>query len=413
MPGLVDLIHIDPQWWLGPLPVDDFASLVTACPELHRTGLAKQWRWLFWHRVWHPHWDQIEGMCTHAHDWRLIYKHWVTTPGATKTKLAFECEVCHERFSLLKKLHSHQRKKHPQELLVQDEAAAAALGAGGTPACHADDGRGLCRQQPDLASNGFAYELWPEAPPALQVGARVFVRLKSDKQTGAARITSLPADCTGSVANGVVTEGGVADTAGAADAADDVAGAASAHAGPGRYGVRFDCDGSTRCVRAGRLTLVKDRATKRLLICGDTAHYRTLGRTQVTARDTVLEIGSSYGVATDVLFAASGGRVTGIDNSPSLVEESKARYPHCDFRLCDALQGWEVLLQHASGATAVFIDIGGNRKVEHGVLELLHFVETRLASVTLVVIKNRALKRKVERAVRGRLEVGMGIKTQS
>jgi hypothetical protein len=402
MPGLADLIRIDPQWWLGPLPAAAFAALVTACPELHRTGLAKQWRWLFWHRVWHPHWDQIEGMCTHAHDWRLIYKHWVTTPGATKTRRAFECEVCHERFPLLKKLHSHQRKKHPSVLLVQDEAATLdADGVPVTPACrHADahNDHGLCRQQPDLESNGFVYELWPEVP-TLKLGDGVFVRREGRGVTGAARVTALPADGAGAPEDGA-TEGGAG-------------GNGCARAWPKRVEVRLASDGSTRWVRAGRLTLVKDRAMRRLLICGDTAHYRTLARTQVTARDSVLEIGSSYGVATDVLFAASGGKVTGLDNSPSLVAESRARYPHCEFRLCDALEGWEVLLQHAGGATVVFIDIGGNREVENGVLELLQFVETRLACVTLVVIKNRALKQKVERTVRGRLEVGMGIKSQS
>lgn len=63
----------------------------------------------------------------------------------------------------------------------------------------------------------------------------------------------------------------------------------------GRVLVRFHDNGSTFHVRPARMTKVQDwRET--IVITGETEHYRHLARTQLTANDFVVEIGSSYGV---------------------------------------------------------------------------------------------------------------------
>lgn len=59
-------------------------------------------------------------------------------------------------------------------------------------------------------------------------------------------------------------------------------------------------------VRTARLIHVVDRSAHCVIVCGPTQDFRYLCRTQVSADDTVLEIGCSYGKASRVLAEQLG-----------------------------------------------------------------------------------------------------------
>ena len=140
------------------------------------------------------------------------------------------------------------------------------------------------------------------------------------------------------------------------------------------------------------------------LVASDTATFRRMvGR--VRANDVALEIGSSWGVATNLLGKAlrAPNRVVGIDTSKEAVEASRARFPQLHFERADALgtplivvEIVQRLLERCSADGAepqlvVFVDIGGNREIE-ALVALLPWVASALPKVPrLIVVKSEAL----------------------
>ncbi|WIA32469.1 hypothetical protein OEZ86_003289 [Tetradesmus obliquus] len=66
---------------------------------------------------------------------------------------------------------------------------------------------------------------------------------------------------------------------------------------------------------------------KLILVTAATEDYRRLARSQVSSSDVVLELGCSYGMATNML-AEHAAAVVGIDNSEEAVAQARKRYPH-------------------------------------------------------------------------------------
>lgn len=109
---------------------------------------------------------------------------------------------------------------------------------------------------------------------------------------------------------------------------------------------------------------------------------------QVDSSDYVVEIGSSFGVCTHIL-AQHAGRVLGIEVSPSLVQESRKRYPGLEFVELDVFNAMDRLAVLAEGCSTLFVDIGGNREAEALVNALPPLL--RLLRPGLMVVKSREL----------------------
>ena len=133
-----------------------------------------------------------------------------------------------------------------------------------------------------------------------------------------------------------------------------------------------------------------------------TKGFRAIAR-KITSRFVVLEIGSSYGVATEILSRRTKF-VLGLETSSECIKEARSRYPHIQFEHIDCLGSPSIVKEKLCGMIAnfvaadpvgenprivIFVDIGGNR--ESGALQkLLKFVETDL-DPTYVVVKSQSL----------------------
>ncbi|KAJ3182187.1 hypothetical protein HDU85_003229 [Gaertneriomyces sp. JEL0708] len=162
----------------------------------------------------------------------------------------------------------------------------------------------------------------------------------------------------------------------------------------GRYKVHYPSNDTTCHVNPARLHRVyptdEKSITATVLICGDTTNYRRLARSQVRSHHRVVEIGSSYGVCTDILAQHSSPElVLGIEISLGLVKEARKRYPHLSFECLDALHHRERVAFLAKDADIVFMDVGGNRCLDI-VIQVLDFVVTCIKP-RLVVVKSEEL----------------------
>lgn len=273
--------------------------------------------------------------------------------------------------------------------------------------------------QPSAASQQSSLPLcfyaYPTAEPAeYREGDDVFVWLRSNKATGRAVVLGPSAappqsysalhpdpgplrqgqtDKGASWLNNVDCGDQIAETCPgscprlATTSSSDTSGVAE----PQRIPVRYLACGSYYNVRVSRFQRVfRQPRCRTVVLCAETKHYRRLARSQVDRSDFVIEIGSSFGVCTDVL-AQHAGRVIGIEHSAQLIEESRRRYPGLHFELLDALNGLDRLATLAAGCTTLFVDIGGNRQLET-LVQLLPALIQRLAP-QVTVVKSRELSR--------------------
>ncbi|KAJ3178787.1 hypothetical protein HDU87_003342 [Geranomyces variabilis] len=175
----------------------------------------------------------------------------------------------------------------------------------------------------------------PSQLPVFSPGDAVFVKLRSQKSTGHAIVV------------------GPAPSPESPPANEELAGPEVQ-----RITVQYETDGTTARVNPTRLVPVFPSPA--VLICRTTTAYRTAARAQVYSTDNVVEIGSSYGVCTDIL-SQHAKSVFGIEVSPSLVEEARRRQPSIRFELLNVLENPRRAMELMKGTTKVFIDIGGNR----------------------------------------------------
>ncbi|PRP79284.1 DNA-directed RNA polymerase [Planoprotostelium fungivorum] len=197
------------------------------------------------------------------------------------------------------------------------------------------------------------------AVPMLSVDDRAFVWLRSDKHLGAATITNLP------------------------------------NPGEDRVCVRYEHNGSTYHVNPTRIIPVRKLSSTAgetlIFLCDNTREYRRLARSQVNKEDDVVDIGSSYGVCTDIL-SQHCDRVIGVEISKPLIEHSRAAYPNIPFHHLDIVKNESQSIPLLKGKNKVFIDIGGDRDIQP-VVQCIKFVLEKKIKPEMIVVKNRPLTR--------------------
>ncbi|KAJ3146933.1 hypothetical protein HDU89_005963 [Geranomyces variabilis] len=188
----------------------------------------------------------------------------------------------------------------------------------------------------------------PSQPHVFSPGDPVFVKLRSQKSTGHAVIVGPALSPDGVPANEEELVGPATMSGGMRASEEELP----------RITVQYKTDGTTARVNPTRLVPVF--ASPAVLICRTTTAYRMAARAQVFATDNVVEIGSSYGVCTDIL-SQHAKSVFGIEVSPMLVKEARRRQPTLRFELLNVLENPQRAMELMKGTTKVFIDIGGNR----------------------------------------------------
>ena len=156
---------------------------------------------------------------------------------------------------------------------------------------------------------------------------------------------------------------------------------ASTHSTPG-------LSWTTHCPTTTDATLDKG------IVCPFTTEFRQLA-TLIPANTLVLEIGCSYGKATEILANSleMSSQVVGIDISKETITSASKEYPHIKFVQADCLRDPMSTLRVHEELCAlhtdltdlvVFVDIGGNRELESLVV-LLPWIEKQLNPTTIVV----------------------------
>ncbi len=146
----------------------------------------------------------------------------------------------------------------------------------------------------------------------------------------------------------------------------------------------------------------------------DTNSFRTACSFVEEDRDVVVEIGCSYGKATQLLASRAGsGNVLGVDTSKEALVAAKMRNAEVEFLHCDVLATPNTLTNKldellanktAGGKTetetetetekprelVVYVDIGGNRELE-ALAALLPWVASLRKPPRLIVVKSQSL----------------------
>ena len=69
---------------------------------------------------------------------------------------------------------------------------------------------------------------------------------------------------------------------------------------------------------------------RQMILCGHTASFRQLCRTQVHEGDSVVDVGCSIGVSTHICHQ-SGATAVGIDISKAVLTQARASYPGIEY----------------------------------------------------------------------------------
>ncbi|KNC99271.1 uncharacterized protein SPPG_05526 [Spizellomyces punctatus DAOM BR117] len=163
----------------------------------------------------------------------------------------------------------------------------------------------------------------------------------------------------------------------------------------GRILVQYHADKSMLYhVNPQRLVNVYPTDTPLILLCENTTDYRTLARSQIDRNDVVAEIGSSYGVCTNIL-SQHAKQVFGIEVSQQLVDEARKRYPHLVFHNINILEHKSRAATIMQDVNKVFVDIGGNREIGV-VVRALAFLIDRIKP-SLIVVKSEELFESAQR----------------
>lgn len=166
----------------------------------------------------------------------------------------------------------------------------------------------------------------------------------------------------------------------------------------GRMLMRFS-DNSSAHIRPRMLIPCLNCTTARVtvrVVTETTDFYRRMAKSCISASDFCIEIGSDFGVTTEVI-AQSCRKVVGVDKSKSSVIKAREQYPLIPFLCCDVFREPDRLkMLHAEdkvdggeGINVAFIDINGNRPLP-AVLECVDLVE-RLLAPRIIVIKSKEL----------------------
>lgn len=131
-----------------------------------------------------------------------------------------------------------------------------------------------------------------------------------------------------------------------------------------------------------------------LEIVRSTGAFRLLARRRVFSSDRVLEIGCCRGHTTEVL-AERAQEVLALDNASDMVQIAckRMRKPSVHIERMDVLEdpAWlRMLGERVPAFTVVFVDIGGNRRLEH-VMQLVKLLKSCMLHVRYTAVKSEAL----------------------
>jgi hypothetical protein len=172
-----------------------------------------------------------------------------------------------------------------------------------------------------------------ECTNSYRVGETVYVNLRSEKETGRARVLRLQLSRSAQPSTGCSEE----QTHISSCSQELAPSICPDMEHPDRIKVEFENGDGTAHVRASRLQKVL-MTDKLVVVCKTTDEYRRLARSQLTPADHVIEIGSSYGKCTEIIHQHTKGRVIGIDVSSESVAASRLEYPAIRFERFDALE---------------------------------------------------------------------------
>jgi hypothetical protein len=189
-----------------------------------------------------------------------------------------------------------------------------------------------------MISNVASFQVSPrEWARSYVVGETVYVNLRSEKETGRARILRLRLADAAQPSTGCSPSDDQAHTSPFPQELAPSASIGSDIQHPDRIKVEFENGDGTAHVRASRIQKVFI-TDKLIVVCKTTDEYRRLARSQLTPADHVIEIGSSYGKCTEIIHQHTKGRVIGIDVSSESVAASRLDYPAIRFERFDALE---------------------------------------------------------------------------
>jgi len=149
-------------------------------------------------------------------------------------------------------------------------------------------------------------------------------------------------------------------------------------------------------------TARRTASTRSVVVVDSTRNYRVAARTLTEAADTILEVGSSYGVTSELMARRCRG-VIGVDKGQREVEEARRRYgpaehPSLRFVQCDAGDTEQLLAASAEMGwagrypfTKLFVDVSGTAPLKFLVPLLEALQETWRPA--LMVVKSTRLAR--------------------
>ncbi|CAM9740742.1 unnamed protein product [Chrysoparadoxa australica] len=156
----------------------------------------------------------------------------------------------------------------------------------------------------------------------------------------------------------------------------------------GRVRVRYLSDGSTYHSRPERLIKIPSCQQKMVMVTEDTKTFRLLGTALPSKQDFVVELGASTGMCTEIL-QRKAGRVVAVETSELMLEEARALCPEVQFECFDCMIELPRLFDLGRGADGVWLDIGGDRQVNH-LLELIPHLQEEIGP-PLIVVKSKRL----------------------
>jgi hypothetical protein len=173
--------------------------------------------------------------------------------------------------------------------------------------------------------------------------------------------------------------------------------------------VKMDEEKRIKDVRKQKLSYryaTNDKNKNIILVTPTTTQYRNLARSQPNYNECCIDIGSSYGVCTNLMAKSVGAeRVLGIDISEQLIAKSRESYSTIRFELCNVMEERkrfislvkEFILSTGSTSLCCFVDIGGDR-ARRDLALLLPFLESTI-SPRLIIVKSKELHESLGRHI--------------
>eukprot|EP01084_Bolivina_argentea_P061328 112075_1 len=103
------------------------------------------------------------------------------------------------------------------------------------------------------------------------------------------------------------------------------------------------------------------------IVCAETTHYRKLCVSHIISGDRVLEIGCSFGKATQIILKQTDIKVIAVDNSDECIKSTAIlnsdamESGRLIVKTMDVLSNISQCIYLSHESNVIFVDIGGNR----------------------------------------------------